>query len=303
MTTPVFDVDAFKTAQKNQFSGDFPEIDPGYYIAELLDAKVGKAKTSDRLQATFHWQISDDDEQFANQHCWDRVGLTDGEGVTNQQGYNIFCMRLSQLGVSTDEFLADNQRVLDSIAGTKARIQVKKAESGGKTFTNIWIDNVISSPLDNTKPDYSEDDFENLETKDLKEEAKLEIVVGTKCLADGKLGKIKYFDKAAGKVLVDLNEGGQNLYDARQIEVITDESTPKKKENTSVSLRKDQFVNALFNGTDGEMEITGKIHDFTYIDDSAENKEIDKVKILVQGSDGEKDKLYPCQPENVRLIF
>ncbi len=298
MTTPVFDVNAFKTAQSNQ-GGDFPEIDSGYYIAELLDAKVGKAKTSDRLQATFHWKIDSDDEQFANQHCWDRVGLTDGEGVTNQKGYNIFCMRLNQLGVSTDEFLADKQRVLDSIAGTKARIQVKKAESGDKTFTNIWIDNVISSPLDNTKPDYSEDDFENLETKDLKEEAKLEIIVGTKCLADGKLGKIKYFDKASAKVLVDLNEGGQKLYDVKQVEVITDESTPKKKENTSVSLRKDQFVNALFNGTDGEIEITGKIHDFTYNDD----KTIDKVKILVQNPDGEKDKLYPCQPENVRVIF
>ena len=296
----MFDADAFRKAQKTQSSGDFPEIDPGYYLAELISAKIGKSKGSGRLQVTFDWKIDSDDEQYPNQHLWDYVGLTTPDGETNQKGYEIFCMRLSQLKASSDEFLENNERVLNSIVGTKARIQVKKTESGGNTYTNVWIDNILDSPLDGTTPDYDEDSFATYEDKDLNKESKLQIHVGMECIAAGKKGTIKFVDAAAGKVLVNFNEGGQDLFEAKDVDVISNESTPEAPEQIQQpsKLRKGAIVEALFMGPNGEQEITGQIHE-VIIDDTGEKR----VKILVQGKDGEKDKLYVCQEDNVRVLF
>lgn len=282
----LFSADAFKKAQASS-GGDFPEIDPGLYIATLISAKLNNAKTSGRLQISFDWQIDEDDDLYPNQHLWDHLGLTNGEGETNQTGYEIFCRRLKDLGVSSDEFLENNTKVLNSLSGTRCRVQVKKSGD----FTNVWIDDLISSPNDGTTPDYDEDTFETHEDKDVNEESKLEISTGTSCIAGEKQGLVKFVDASAGKVLVEFPGGGQELYDAKDVSVITNEDTPKQEIKAGLAVG--QYVQALFNGKDGEESILGLIHEIT---------EDGKVKVLVKGSNGDGDKIYPCQKANVRAV-
>lgn len=142
MAKPVFNRNLFGAKREENRSKEFPDVTSGTYIAYLRKAYIGESKGSGRLQASFGFQITDDDADFPNQYLWNHIGLTNSDGVDQEQGYNVLSVILSILR-APDTGNPDND--LEAVIGSKVRLEYQ-AQDDKHEYTSVKIKRLISGP-------------------------------------------------------------------------------------------------------------------------------------------------------------
>ena len=142
MAKPQFNRNLFGAKRKESAEKEFPQVTSGIYNATIQKASVAHSKGSGRLQASFGFQIVEDDPDFPSQYLWNHIGLTDKEGNDQEKGYGVFATILSILRApDTGDIDAD----VESIVGTKVRIEYK-APTDDNQYDSIRIKRVITLP-------------------------------------------------------------------------------------------------------------------------------------------------------------
>ena len=146
MAKPVFNRNLFGAKRQENATREFPDVTTDTYIAHLRKAYIGEAKTSGRLQASFGFQICDDDPNFPNQYIWNHIGLTDANGVDQEKGYNALSVVLSILR-APDTGNPDND--LEAVIGSKVRLDYT-AQDDKHEYSGIKIKRLIAGPDGNS---------------------------------------------------------------------------------------------------------------------------------------------------------
>lgn len=178
MAKPKFDPNAFKSAKEAAGNGEFPEIETGIYIVELMKATEGEAKSSGRYQVSLGYQIDENDPNFKNQYIWEHIGLADSNGVINENGYKALAIRFNNLKIKFDPATDELATVLENAIGTKVRLQYTKADSP-EGFDKVRIKSCISTPQAK-QPTAKENqpDIDDLDAATQSDEPQIELLPG-----------------------------------------------------------------------------------------------------------------------------
>lgn len=306
MATSFFDKSKFLAANKrNKEENPFGDIDPGFYMAELVDAKIGPAKSSGRHQAMFLWQIDADTPVYANKKIAQCIGL---EGEHAEKGYSILNIILSQLGIrSIDQFAENPDEWMEKLIGTTARLNIFLKDQ----YTQIRIVRAQNN-INQVEP-------EQINGEALASGAHFVIGAQATVTVDNgeRLAVIEAYHQQTNKVMIRYCIDGEIAYadpdkvamhvDAgnnpvmynpnlvaetvEQSEEVVEEvaeeieEVPEEVEEETVTLEIGMNVTGMFNG---KQTITGTIHAFS--------EDQTKVKIK-QGK-----QVYACPIESITLI-
>lgn len=152
-----FNPNMFKEA--NEACKEFTIIPDGFYVAKLISACICRAKSSNRLQASFTWRITEEDEEFAGKLIFDHIGL-EKNGEPFDKGYQILAIRSNQLQIPSTEIsnMQEMNIFLERAINTTARIELYTNRNEKGEFQNLRIsgNQLIYSPFDDEEMPSSE---------------------------------------------------------------------------------------------------------------------------------------------------
>jgi len=156
MPRPTFNREAFQQAnQAAQQQGEFAQIEKGIYIASIERAEM-KETTNGAYQAVFGWQISEEDENYANQYVWWNQTLVNTDGTMNNIGLQVLNQvyySLSEGQFDPDHFQYDeagevtnDDEIHERFFGSVAKIQViPNGEYNGNPQYKVKVKGVITN--------------------------------------------------------------------------------------------------------------------------------------------------------------
>ncbi len=113
----------------------FERLPEGKYQCRIDNTEVGPAKTSGRLQATWHLTVAGG--EFINRKLWKHDGLDDSESIGWFKG------GLKRLGIEPPQKPTEIPGVMESLRGTFCLVAVKHRE--GSDFVNVYFQNALDS--------------------------------------------------------------------------------------------------------------------------------------------------------------
>lgn len=139
--------------RKNVEENPFGEIDNGIYVCDLVSAQLNYSKGKGLYQALFQWKIDPEaNDRFKGQNIFVNVGLQNEDKSDKPEGYKIFDIILSTLGVNDrGSFAEDAENNMRKLEGTKAQIKVTENGAGFKQnrinrlIRNAWKENQANS--------------------------------------------------------------------------------------------------------------------------------------------------------------
>jgi len=274
----------FLAGRKSLSEKGFTDVDDGFYICNLIDAQLNKAKSSGRKQVTFTWEIDEDDSsfsQYGKKLLYDHIGL-ERDGQDDPELYMILQIKLNQLNaqfdaesivdMTEDQFTQYMNAVLESLVGSKVRLHKYEKNE----FTNYRVKKLLETPQEKPKhqhetiPTTTNSRQNHAPTPQPQNEVTLQI--GMDVIVDNRHAKIFDFTQD-GKVIVLIGED-KHTVTLEQLELPSTTTSELIEElEEPPTLEVGMNVTALFNG----QKISGEIHSFLLEEQKAKIKSGNKL--------------------------
>lgn len=119
--------------EKASQSTGFAEFEDGRYLARLVSAEIGEAKSSGRLQVVWQWKFAEEPYKGQSKFAYD--------GLETADNLMYVARAISKFGYEVPDDLGELEALLNAIVNEKPLCRIRLKTNGD--FQNVYIDTTI----------------------------------------------------------------------------------------------------------------------------------------------------------------